>query len=153
MIGVNLQLRITKMSNSIVQRTFLPWFLVVAATVIAAPSLSAQDKIILKNGTNVEGEILSVDDNGGVTVKISAGMVPYPKNNIERVELKERPEYAAGIEAVAQQDYQTAIDKLKPLVDKFLGIDSDWVAESAGGLAESLAQTGKTHDRDRKSVV
>jgi tetratricopeptide (TPR) repeat protein len=137
------------MRKSIFKRTFFPCFLIFAATVIASSSLLAQDKIILKNGESVEGEVQSVEANGNVTFKMANGVIPYPKGNINKVELGDRPEFAEGVAAVEQQDYKTAIDKLKPLVDKFLGIDAEWVAEAAGDLAESLAQTGKTYDSEQ----
>jgi len=137
------------MSKSIAKQIFFPCFLILAATVIASCPLLAQDKIILKDGSKVEGEIQGIDANGNVTIKMANGVLPYPKGNINKIELSPRQEYTDGVAAVEQQDYKTAIDKLKPLVDKFLGVDADWVAEAAGDLAEALAQTGKTYDSEQ----
>ncbi|MDR1190936.1 MAG: hypothetical protein LBK60_04620 [Verrucomicrobiales bacterium] len=121
----------------------------IGAATIAASPLAAQDKIIIKDGAPVEGEILSVDANGSVSIKMANGTLPFAKAKIEKVELGVRPELAEGVAAVQQQDYAKAIATLKPLVDKFLGIDAEWVAEAAGDLAESLAQTGKTYDAEQ----
>jgi tetratricopeptide (TPR) repeat protein len=137
------------MTTSILKPAFCSWLCIFAATVIAPSSLSAQDKIFLKDSAPVEGEIQKVEANGSVFIKTANGSIPFPKAKIDRIELSLRPELTEGVAAVEQQDYAKAIEKLRPLVDNFLGIDVEWVAEAAGDLAESLAQTGKTHDSEQ----
>ena len=130
-------------------KPFFCFFLIFAAIVIASPTLLAQDKIILKDGQSVDGEVQAINANGDVTFKMANGILPYPKANIKKIELGERPEYLEGTKAAEDQDYATAITKLQPLVDKFLGVDAEWVAEAASDLGEALAQTGKTYDSEQ----
>ena len=118
--------------------------LLVTGSVLSNTVLLAQDKIILKQGAPVEGEIQSIDKSGNILLKEAQGVIPYPKAMIDKLEMGERPDYVAGIEAINQQDYAKGIEKLKPLIDKFMGLDVAWVAEGAGYMAEALAKTGKT---------
>ncbi len=111
----------------------------------------AQDKIIVRDGPPVQGEILGIDVNGTVTIKFDKGTIPYPKANIESVELAERPEYQLGIAAVSEENHAEGIKLLQPLVTKFLGLDAPWVADAAGYLAEALAATGKTFESEQIS--
>ena len=112
-------------------------------------ALQAQDKIILKQGAPVEGEIQTIDKSGNILLKESQGVIPYPKAIISRIEMKERPDYTAGMAAINQQDYPKGIEKLQPLIDKFMGLDVAWVAEGAGSLAEAMAKAGKTFDSEQ----
>lgn len=139
------------MNKSTFKRVVHTVFLIFAVTTIALPALFAQDKLILKSGETVEGTVEGLTPTGDIRFKIAAGTVPYPKANILRVELAERPEFVAGIKAMEQQNFAEAIENLKPLVDKFLGIEVEWVAEAAGALAEALAQAGKTYDSEQLS--
>ncbi|NJK92580.1 MAG: hypothetical protein HC904_12580 [Blastochloris sp.] len=111
--------------------------------------IHAQDKIILRQGPPVQGEIQGVDAAGNVTIKFDKGTVPYPKGNIESVEVGERPEYAQGVEAVLEQNYAKGIELLQPLTTKFLGLETPWVADAAGYLAEALAATGKVFESEQ----
>jgi len=129
-------------------RYYLSIFLL-SGLVLAVPAQAAQDKIFLKQGAVVEGEIQGVDASGGVTIKMAQGTLPYPKANIDRIELAERPENVEGVAAVEKDDYAKGVEILKPLVDKFLGLDAEWVAEAAGYLAEALAQSGKTFESEQ----
>ncbi|MDD5262853.1 MAG: hypothetical protein PHD76_13485 [Methylacidiphilales bacterium] len=129
------------------QRFF--YLCILAGTVIASPALQAQDKIILKQGAAVTGEIDSITPTGNILIKTDQGSIPYPKANIQKIELSERPDYKVGLQAIDDQDYQKGIEKLKPLIDKFIGLDAPWVADGAGYLAEALAKTGKTFESEQ----
>lgn len=121
-----------------------------AALLIATPPAAAQDKITLRAGAPQTGEITAYDPAGGtVTLKTERGTIPYPMAQVAKIELGERPEVAKGLAAAAAEKHAEAVDLLKPLVDRFLGIDSPWVPMAAGVLADSLAKTGKTFDSEQ----
>jgi|GEM_PF-535536 len=125
-------------------------FLAMTALLIASEAAAAQDKIILRAGAPAVGEIMAYNaQSGTVTLKTAQGEIPYPMANITRVELAERPAAAEGISAAAEERYPEAVEKLKPLVDKFLGLDAAWVPQAAGVLAEALARTGKTFESEQ----
>ncbi|MEM9445433.1 MAG: hypothetical protein AAGA18_08765 [Verrucomicrobiota bacterium] len=113
--------------------------------VIACSNLNswAEDQIFLKKGDPVKGEIQEIKD-GKVLVKLAAGTIPYPLDTIERVIMEERPSYHEGADAAASGDENKAIKILKPLVDKYIGLEVGWVADAAVYLAESYAKKGKT---------
>jgi len=119
------------------------------AYLLMAGFSQAQDKIILRQGPPVQGEIQGVDAAGNVTIKFEKGTIPYPKANIESVEVAERPEYAQGVTAVLEENHAKGIELLQPLTTKFLGLDVPWVADAAGYLAEALAATGKTFESEQ----
>lgn len=121
-----------------------------AALLIASDARAAQDKIILKAGAPATGEIIAFNAQANtVTLKTAQGEIPYPMANISRVELAERPAAAEGITAAAEERYPEAVEKLQPLVDKFLGLDAPWVPQAAGVLADALARTGKTFESEK----
>lgn len=125
-------------------------FLTAAATLIASHAVAAQDKIFLRAGDPVIGEILIYNTQSNtVTIRTEKGEIPYPMGNITRIELAERPAAAAGISAAVEERYSEAIEKLKPLVDSYLGLEAPWVAQAAGVLAEVLARTGKTFESEK----
>jgi tetratricopeptide (TPR) repeat protein len=111
--------------------------------------VQSQDKIILRQGPPVQGEIQGVDAAGNVTIKFDKGTIPYPKANIESVEVAERPEYVQGVAAILEENFPKGIELLQPLTTKFLGLDAPWVADAAGYLAEALAATGKTFESEQ----
>jgi tetratricopeptide (TPR) repeat protein len=129
-----------------------PWTraVMLVAILIASHTAQAQDKITLKSGDPASGEITKFDpQNGTVTLKNEKGTIPYPKNIIEKVELGERPEFGKGVTAVIEERYDEGIALLKPLVDKFLGMESAWVPQAAAYLSDALAKTGKTFDSEQ----
>ena len=123
--------------------------LIITGSLLGSPALQAQDKIILKQGAPVEGEIQSIDKSGNLLMKEAQGVVPYPKGNISRVELALRPDFSAGMDAINHQDYAKGVETLKPLIEKYLGVDVAWVAEGAGAIADAMAKSGKTYDSEQ----
>lgn len=115
-----------------------------AAFLLAAGTLVAQDKITLKSGEVVEGEVVSIDKNRNILMKVAQGQLPYPSANIARVEMAVRPQVAQAQQLLRDGKNQEAVDLVKPLVDKYLGIDVPWIPEAAGVEAEGLLALGKT---------
>jgi tetratricopeptide (TPR) repeat protein len=122
---------------------------VCGAYLMAVTCLSAQDKIILREGPPVQGEIQGIDAAGNITIKLEIGTVPYPQANIQSVEVAERPGYAEGVSAVLEENFVKGIEILQPMSNKFLGLEAPWVAEAAGYLAEALAATGKSFESEQ----
>lgn len=124
--------------------------LLAAVLLIAIDAPAAQDKIVLRAGNPVTGEIIAFNAQANtVTLRTPQGEIPYPMANITRVEMAERPEVNEGLAAAAQERYEEAVAKLKPVVDRFLGLDVPWVPQAAGVLADALARTGKTFDSEQ----
>lgn len=119
--------------------------LATACLVFATGPVSAQDKIFLKSGEVLDGEVKSYNlDKQAVTVKSSIGEIPYPLANISKIELSERPELAQAKAALKAGQFQKAVELSQPLSDRFLGVDEGWVAEAAGTLADAQSALGKT---------
>lgn len=116
----------------------------------ASVSHASQDKIILKAGAPVEGEIIAFNPQANtVTLRTDKGEIPYPMANIARLEMQERPQVAEGLALAAEDKLAEAVAKLKPVVDQFLGLDVPWVPQAAAALAEALARSGKTFDSEQ----
>jgi len=126
-------------------------FAVIAASIVfAIGQVSAQDKISLKSGEVISGEVTVYDSvKKTVTVKQAIGEIPYPLDGVSKIELKERPELAQAKDALKAGQYQKAVDLSKPLADKFLGIDAGWVAEAAGTLADAQSALGQTGEANK----
>lgn len=138
--------------NKLMFNSIHPWAAagIVAALLIASDALAAQDKITLKAGAPVTGEVIRYNASANtVTVKTAQGEIPYPMANITRVELAERSEVSNGIADALAERHADAVSKLQPIVDRFLGLDIPWVIQAAGVLADSLAQTGNTFESEK----
>jgi tetratricopeptide (TPR) repeat protein len=111
----------------------------------------AQDTLHLKSGQKIDGEVMSQLPDGSINFKFAQGTIPYRRDSIDKIVLGEREEFKQALAASETGKYDVVITKLQPLMDKFLGIDSLWVAQAAGELANALRQTGKTFESDKLS--
>ncbi len=124
-----------------------------ASVVVLNASMAevGQDKIVLRQGDPVVGVIEKMDANGNVTIRFDRGTLPFPSANIASIVLVERPEFAQGMAANQAGDHARAVEILKPVVDRFIGIPEGWLAQASAVLAESLASTGNTFAAEQLS--
>jgi tetratricopeptide (TPR) repeat protein len=106
--------------------------------VFASGSVWAQDKITLRTGQVIEGEVKRFDqDRQQIFVASAIGEVPYPAANVSAVVLGPRTEIAEGRKALEANDAAKAIEILEPFVGRMLGLNDPIAAESAGLLADA----------------
>lgn len=112
--------------------------LVGAGFLLAISSASGQDKITLKNKTEVSGKIIEVS-GPNVNMAVSSGTVPYPLNNIASVQMAAPADVVKAHDAAPDQ----VISLVEPLIKKFKGLPVDWVAEAMSMEADAYADQGK----------
>jgi tetratricopeptide (TPR) repeat protein len=105
---------------------------------LAISSASAQDKITLKNGSDISGRIIDVS-GPNVNIAVTAGTIPYPLSSIASVQMNAPADLAKAQDATPDR----TISLLDPLVKKFKGLPVDWVSEAMATEAEAYSESGK----------
>lgn len=111
---------------------------------------AAQDKITLRTGQVVEGEVKRFDrENQRVFIAEARGEIPYPLVNISEIRLGPRKEIEEARAALAGGDAGRAVELVESLANSLVGLDDPVAAEAAGVLAEAYSranQTGKANE-------
>ena len=108
-----------------------------------------QDQVRLKNGELVSGTILKFDEaSQTLSFKFDKGTLNYSPGDIGGVEMAERPGVTEGRRALAEGRMEDVVVHWQPLVAQFLGVDSPWVLECAGGLGQVYLALGRVADAE-----
>lgn len=109
----------------------------------------AQDQLRLKSGEVISGSAVKFDDaSQSLTFKFDKGTLSYTQADIAEVTLKERPGVGEGRKALAEGKMEEVVVKWQGPVDQFLGVDTPWVLECAGGLGQAYLALGKVADAE-----
>lgn len=114
-------------------------FLKVAAfsVVASAGSLLAQDQITFNTGQPpLAGKIERVA-NGQVMINIGVGSRPVPLSQITSVTMAAPPPaYNQALAAYEAREYEKALQLLRPIVDQYKGLPTDWVQRGMGMIVD-----------------
>ncbi len=120
-------------------------FLTAMALTLPISRSVADDQIVKKDGTTINGQIVSVS-GGQVTVesRTSSGgiaKIPYYISDIKSVSMAVPADVTkAEAQGVAPD---AAIAALEPQIKKFAGLPAEWVVVGMALLAEAYAKTGQ----------
>ena len=99
----------------------------------------AQDRLDLKNGTALAGQIVGVRDGNVVinqATSTGTGQASYNLSLVARVTVATPEAFRAGLAAYQAGSWDKALADLKPLVDQFRGLPVDWAQQAAGLLGD-----------------
>ncbi len=116
---------------------------------VAWNSSPGQDQIRLKSGEVIEGAATKFDEGSmALTFKFDKGTLNYSQADLAEVRLAERPGVADGRKARAEGNLDVVVAKWKGPVGEFLGVDTPWVLECAGGLGQAYLAQGKVAEAE-----
>ena len=105
----------------------------------SAPPLRAQDRLEFKNSPPQTGKIVGMS-NGNVLISVAlasgTGQMSYNESLLSRVVMAPPPAFQAGVAAGQAGNWDQALADLKPLVDQFHGLPTDWAQQAAGLLGD-----------------
>jgi tetratricopeptide (TPR) repeat protein len=108
-----------------------------------AGHLSAQDRLLMKNGQTRDGRVLS--SNGAtIQLQMAAGSVGIQIKEVAKVIMPTPPEIKTGQQAFSKADYPTALGALKGVVDKYRGLPVEWAQEAAAMLGDIYVSMNDT---------
>lgn len=120
-----------------------PWTILSVALFVAitAPTLSAQDTIVLKNGQRRDAQVTGID---GDKVKFKAGPVEssLPLDQVESVAMQPPKEFQQALASWQSGDAAAALKTLEPLVLKFRKLPAPWAQQASALLGEVLIAKG-----------
>lgn len=93
------------------------------------------DELVLKNGQVVTGDIVGFS-GGSIQIKIASGEIAHNQANVQEIRMPVPDAYKEGLDAYNQQDYATALAKLKPVADKFKGLDTEWAQQTTALMGD-----------------
>ena len=120
----------------------LRWtFALCLAAFAGAATVSAQDRLVFKDSpTHVqEGKIVGLNGNTvliNVATTSGAGQMGFDLGLISRIDSTPPPAFQAGNAAYAAGQWDKALAVLKPIVDQFRGLPTDWARQATGMLGD-----------------
>ncbi len=117
-------------------------FPVLIALVFGANAFG-QHRIILKQGAPREGEIVGATATD-VKLRVAQGEIGVPQAQIESVEMPPPAEYNEGLAAWEQGETGKALGSIRPLVQKFNGLPTDWAQRASALLGDILLASDDT---------
>ena len=111
------------------------------ATLAGTAALSAQDRLYFKDSPShvQDGKIVGLNGNTvliNVATTSGTGQIGFNLGLISRIESPAPPAFQAGNAAYAAGQWDKALASLKPLVDQFRGLPTDWAREATGMLGD-----------------
>jgi len=128
--------------------------ILVAAALFSGLAYSGQaaveDKITLStSGETISGVIENYDRTKKVIMfATDKAKIPYPIASLKEYTLAVRPEADNASALMAKGELDKAATILKPIVDKYLGLNANWIAEAAGDLAECYTRQRNAVEAD-----
>lgn len=104
--------------------------------VLAAGGAPAADIIVTKTLIHT-GEVAGVEADGILLKLAGLGQLKVYKADILRVEIGKPAAYDSAVAALKAKKFAEAAAALKPIVDRYAGIETDWVQEAMLFLAEA----------------
>jgi tetratricopeptide (TPR) repeat protein len=111
-------------------------FIVSLATVALVASVAQADILVTKSGSRT-GEVVRVESDGTVIIKIDIGEISAAKGDIIKVTVPPPAAIETANAAIRAGKQQEVIAILQPLVKRFLGLKADWVPQAMLDLGEA----------------
>lgn len=103
----------------------------------------------MKSGELLAGTAVKFDDTTqALTFKFDKGTLSYAQSDIAELQLQERPGVAEGRQAFEEGKMEEVIAKWQEPVNQYLGVESPWVLECAGGLGQAYLALGRVADAE-----
>lgn len=112
-------------------------FLWMAIVLLGGSALASTDLIVTATGIQT-GQIVRVDSTA-VVLRMAMGEISIPRSEIVEVRAQQPAEVETGINALGNRQYREAITALQPVVERYGGLEIDWVEEAMLRLAEAQA--------------
>jgi tetratricopeptide (TPR) repeat protein len=99
----------------------------------------AQDRIVFKDNRVQEGKVTGMTGNSVlITIKAGAGagQAGYDLAMISRVDVAPPPAFQTGYAAYQAGEWDKALAALKPVVDQFKGLPTEWERQAVGALGD-----------------
>ncbi len=131
-------------------RTKCNWGLTAAAMLFVGVWTASADYVILNNDTRLEGQIQRRKLDGTVVIKVSradggSAVQEFAKGSYKSAVCDPPPpEFAVGVKAANDKQWQAAIDALEKVADDKQGLEVDKQARYV--IARCLIQLGKAPD-------
>ena len=102
-------------------------------------TVRAQDRLDFKNSPPQAGKIVGMRD-GSVLIDVAlangSGQMSYNLGLLSRVVMAPPAAFSSGVAAAQAGNWDRALADLKPLVDQFRGLPTDWAQQAAGLLGD-----------------
>jgi tetratricopeptide (TPR) repeat protein len=108
-----------------------------------APTLSAQDTLVLANGQRRDGQILGVAD-GKVRFKSGPAEASLPLEQVVSARMEAPAAFQKALDALQAGDVKAALATLGPLVQSFRGLPAPWIERASAMLGGVLLDNGDT---------
>jgi tetratricopeptide (TPR) repeat protein len=95
----------------------------------------AQDRLVFRDNHAEDGKILGMS-NGSVLINVARGQMSYNLSLLARVDMAPPASFQAGYAAYQAGEWDKALAALKPLVDQFKGLPTEWANEAAAALGD-----------------
>ena len=105
--------------------------------------LTAQDFVVQKDGQRREGEILGVVD-GKLKIKVGPAETGMAMDQIASVTKAAPKEYEDAIKAWQEGNANKTLSLLKPVVEAFRGLPTEWAERAAALLGDVYLSLGPT---------
>ena len=109
--------------------------LLASLSCLVLASVSIADIVATRTVINT-GDVMRVDADG-IVVKLPIGEITVPKNDVTSIEINKPATFDSGLDALKSQNFQVAVDDLKPLTDRYAGLSLPWVQQSLLRLGEA----------------
>ncbi len=110
------------------QILFLTVFAITASPVFA-------DQVIMRDGRVQEGTVVGAR-GGNVIVSVGAGEMGIPAAQVDRIEMAVPEAYTQGMAAYEKEDLGAALGALRPLVETYKGLPTNWAQRATGTLGD-----------------
>ena len=104
--------------------------------------LTAQDLVVQKDGQRREGEILGVLD-GKLKIKVGPAETGIAMNQVASVTKTAPKEYEEAIKAWQEGNGNKTLGLLKPVVEAFRGLPTEWAERSSALLGDVYLSLGQ----------
>ena len=104
-----------------------------------AATVRAQDRLEFKNSPPQAGKIVGMRDGSvliDVTLANGSGQMSYNLGLLARVVMAPPAAFQSGVAASQAGNWDRALADLKPLVDQFRGLPTDWAQQATGLLGD-----------------
>ena len=110
------------------------------STVVVTAKMSAQDRLVFRDNHVQDGKITGMNGNtvmvSVATASGTTGQIGFDLGLISRVEATPPPAFQTASAAYTAGQWDKALAALKPLVDQFHGLPTDWARQATGMLGD-----------------
>src|SRR5258708_5565810 len=107
---------------------------------VASINVFAADIIVTKSIIHT-GEVVRVESNGTVHIKVAIGEFPIPASDIIRADVAKPAALDAALAAAKANKFLDALNALRPVAEKYTGLQVAWMPDVLVKLGEACIAT------------